>query len=103
MDNGNDTANTQNRVTDRATVSADVKLRLAGGKPIDVRLIDLSTSGFRTEFVSRLHTGDHLWLILPGLAPLFAKVAWSDGVVTGCHFEKPIHIAVFDRIVETLR
>ena len=103
MNNQETSAGEQNRVTDRAAISADVKLRLTGSKPIDARLLDLSTSGFRTEFVSRLHIGDHLWLILPGLAPLFAKVAWSDGVVTGCHFEKPLHVAVFERIVDTLR
>jgi hypothetical protein len=83
----------------RVPLPIEVKLRLSGDRPIAATLRDLSVTGFRTEFVSHLHMGDRVWLSLPGLAPLAASVTWSDGVVTGCRFETPLHVAVFDRIV----
>lgn len=82
----------------RVSLSIEVKLRLSGDKPVSTRLRDLSATGFRTEFVSHLHVGDRVWLSLPGLASLAASVTWSDGVVTGCRFETPLHIAVFEKI-----
>ena len=86
------------RSAERVALALDVKLRVQGGRPIDAKLLDLSMSGFPTEFLARFRPGDRVWLSLPGLSSLSAIVAWSDGVITGCRFETPLHIAVFDNI-----
>lgn len=102
MDGPSSSSGSEGREDRRVALSVDVKLRLSGDKPIPARLRDLSTSGFRTEFVAHLHMGDRVWLSLPGLAPLAASVTWSDGAATGCRFETPLHVAVFERIVADL-
>ena len=93
----------QKRAVDRVPMMLDVKLRVSGGKPIDARLIDLSITGFRIQFIARLHPGDRIWLGLPTLSSLPAFVAWSDGLVTGCRFENPLYAGVFDRICALAR
>jgi len=59
-------------------------LRLSTSKPIQIALNDISVSGFRAEWPNTLHHGDPLWLRLPGLAPLEARVVWSDQKWIGC-------------------
>jgi len=38
-----------------------------------------------------------------GLQPLEAGVCWIEGFAAGVNFRQPIHPAVFDRLVGTLK
>lgn len=78
-------------------------LRQAGGTPIRVKLHDLSTHGFRTEWPYKLRRGERVWLRIAGLEALSALVAWERDYTIGCQFEAPIHPAVFARILENLK
>ena len=88
-----------NRRALRKPVRLRAQLRDRGTTKFEIDVIDLSTSGFRAETSFTLWEGHTVWLTLPGLAALEAKVAWRDGFRYGCAFERPLHPAVFDHIV----
>jgi hypothetical protein len=70
---------------------------------VAIRVVDLSTHGFRAATHLELCEGADVWLRLPGLEPYHAKVAWSEGHYIGCAFERPLHPAVVDMIVSKAR
>ena len=92
------------RQSERIPVDFDAGLRPRGGTaPVSVHILDLSTHGFRIDSLLDLAVGSDVWLRLPGLEPCHAKVAWSDGYVSGCRFERPLHPAVLDMIVSRMK
>jgi hypothetical protein len=48
-------------------------------------------------------TGDQVWLKLPGMDALSARVAWELDLMIGCKFDVPLHPAVFAKIVNRAR
>lgn len=83
----------------RKPVSLDAQLRDRGSSKFAIRVIDISTTGFRAECEFRLHEDTLVWLTLPGMAGLEARVAWRDGnFLYGFVFAQPLHEAVFERI-----
>lgn len=92
--------NSEERRALRKPVQFDAQLRDRGATKFAVRVIDISTTGFRAECDFRLHEGTLVWLTLPGMAGLEAHVAWRDGnFLYGFVFAQPLHEAVFDHIV----
>ena len=89
----------ENRRALRKAVKMRARLRDRGATRFEVDVTDLSQSGFRAETSFTMWPGTAVWLTMPGLAALEAKVAWRDGVAYGCAFAKPLHPAVFDHIV----
>ena len=88
------------RQEDRVRVGIDAGLRQRGAAGITVEILDLSQSGFRASTHLDLAAGSDVWLKLPGLEALHAKVAWARGNFIGCAFERPLHPAVLDMIVK---
>jgi hypothetical protein len=97
LSSGSDDA--ENRRALRKGVKMRARLRDRGATRFEVDVVDLSLSGFRAETSFTMWPGTSVWLTMPGLASLEAKVAWRDGVTYGCAFAKPLHPAVFDHIV----
>jgi hypothetical protein len=64
-----------------------------------VEVIDLSPTGLKTESHLRLSPDTYIWLKLPGLEGWQARIAWVNGHEAGCEFIRPLHPAVFDRVV----
>lgn len=60
-----------------------------------VRLDDLSSRGFRTDWPNKLAPGDPVWLKLPGLAAMSAKVTWEMDNMIGCKFDVRLHPALY--------
>lgn len=75
------------------------QLRERGSPKFHVKVLDLSTTGLEAEVVFTLHSGDMVWLTLPGLAALEATVAWRDAHRYGFAFRTPLYPAVFDHII----
>lgn len=89
-----------NRAAERKPVNLDAQLRDRGASKFAIRVIDISTTGFRAECDFRLHENALVWLTLPGMAGLEARVAWRDGnFLYGFVFAQPLHEAVLDRVV----
>ena len=87
------------RRTSRAEVTVGAGLRQRGAHAVTVQIIDLSTDGFRAATHLELFQGTDVWLKLPGLESLHARVVWMRGHMLGCQFVRPLHPAVLDMIV----
>lgn len=86
------------RISQRLNVDMSAALRQRGASGVSVRVLDLSTHGFRAATHLELPEGTDVWLRLPGLEPYHAKVAWCEGHYVGCAFERPLHAAVVEMI-----
>jgi hypothetical protein len=83
----------------RAEVVLGAGLRQRGAHAVTVQVLDLSVTGFRAATHLELSAGSDIWLKLPGLESLHARVVWMRGHLLGCEFLRPLHPAVLDMIV----
>lgn len=88
------------RKADRVSVELDAGLRQRGASAVSVHILDLSTHGFRINTHLELAVGTDVWLRLPGLEPSLARVMWIEGCLAGCAFERPLHPAVLELVVQ---
>ncbi len=91
------------RQTDQQRLSAppeSCRLTLMSGRESEtetetetetVSLLDLSSQGFRTEWPTQLAPGDAVWLKLPGMESMSAKVTWEMDNMIGCKFDVRMH------------
>jgi hypothetical protein len=87
------------RKAERAHCEIGAGLRQRGASAVGAHIIDLSTHGFRASTHLDLQIGADVWLKLPGLEAMHARVAWAEGHYVGCAFERPLHPAVLQMIV----
>ena len=88
------------RKADRVPVELGAGLRQRGASGVTVQIMDLSTDGFRVATHLELFPGTQVWLRLPGLEPCHAQVMWAEGHYIGCAFERPLHPAVLQMIID---
>ena len=69
----------------------------------DVRLQNLSLTGFSCSTLFRLRADQQVAIVMPGLGPIDARVIWNDGDRYGCELGRALHVAVFDHLVEKYR
>ncbi len=96
-------ASGDSRRTLRKSVVLRARLRDRGATRFDIKVVDLSATGFRAETAYRLNPGTVVWVSLPGLASLEAVVAWQTRDQVGCAFRNALYPAVFEHIVELSR
>ncbi len=82
----------------RLSIDMEANSRAVTTKPFKVRVLDLSTEGFRIEAFVMLEAGHDIWLRLPGLEPRHATIMWAEGYEAGCAFKQPLHQAVVESI-----
>jgi hypothetical protein len=87
------------RKAEREHCAIGAGIRQRGASAVGAHIIDLSTHGFRASTHLALQIGADVWLKLPGLEAMHAKVAWTDSHYVGCAFERPLHPAVLQMIV----
>lgn len=92
----------QPRSSDRAMLSADVSLRRLGQNNYRVKVTDVSSEGCKVDLVERPRIGEHMLIKFDGLEVLDAEVCWVEGYIAGLRFERPIHPAVFDLLLQRL-
>jgi len=83
----------------RHHVRIRAEIRMSGTGKFEVWVNDLSRTGFRMETLSYVDNKRSIFLTLPGMAPLEARVSWWEKDEYGCRFVQPLHDAVFDHIV----
>ena len=86
----------------RSVLSADVSLKRLGRNSYRVQVRDLSTDGCKVDLVDRPRIGEHMLVKFDGLEVLDAKVCWIEDYVAGLRFERPVHPAVFDLLLQRL-
>jgi hypothetical protein len=84
----------------RKAVKLRARLRDRNATRFEIRVVDLSPTGFRAETAHSLRPGTIVWITLPGFSGLEAEVAWQTNEHVGCAFRQPLHQAVFEHIVE---
>ena len=92
----------QPRNSDRAVLSADVSLRRLGQNNYRVKVTDISAEGCKVDLVERPRIGEHMLIKFDGLEVLGAEVCWVEGYIAGLRFERAIHPAVFDLLLQRL-
>ncbi len=81
----------------RMTAIAGLSERGAeGGGGMAVIVRDLAPEGFGVDLGEPLPPGTIVWLQLPGLTGLNARIVWQEGRRHGCEFLAPISSAACD-------
>lgn len=90
----------EGRRAERLDVQMKAALRASGAAKFDIDVLDISVVGFRFDAVSKLNTGNRVWLTIPGMGGLESIIVWRDNFHYGSAFVTPLHAAVFDHIVK---
>jgi hypothetical protein len=94
-----DTGPEKPRSAHRLNFAAEVGVRRTGAQSYRVRVFDASPEGCKVEFVERPAIGERIWIKFDNLDALEGTVRWVDGHTGGVQFERPLHEAVFQRLV----
>jgi len=88
------------RLAERRDVVISVKVRRPGETWFTSNIADMSLTGFRLHSFMKLTVGSELWIMLPGFEGRRARVQWVRAHESGCTFERPLHPAIFDYIIQ---
>lgn len=91
------------RQSERISITADVSLRRLGQRSYRVKVNDLSPDGCKVDLVEQPRIKEHVLVKFEGLEALDSEVCWIAGYVAGLRFEKPMHPAVFDLMLQRFR
>lgn len=83
----------------RYDVRIMAKIRESGSAKVDVVLENLSHSGFRCDYRTRMDVGDLAWVAFAGLTSIAVKLTRREGKMCGFAFLQPLNVAVLDHIV----
>ena len=78
------------RTSERRPTTAASTMRMDGGEPVDVVVLDISQSGIRIFTGADLVIGQEISIGLAGAGVTRAFVAWRVDDQYGCAFERPI-------------
>ena len=87
-DNGFDSG----RRAERHQVDAETRLRPNSWSSLQIKMLDLSASGFRAECEARVTRGGSVSLDVPGIGSVEAQVEWQRGDQFGARFFAPIEL-----------
>ena len=90
------------RKADRRTAGMEAQLRRIGHISYSVTLRDISHDGCQVDLVERPAIGEVMKVKLPGLGTMEARVRWVDNYIAGLKFERPMHLAVFDLLLQRM-
>ena len=90
------------RRLERTVLTAEVSMRRLGKQTFRVQVFDASPDGCKLELVDKPRVDEHVLVKFDGLEALEAEVCWIEGNQAGVRFEKAIHPAVFDLLLERL-
>ncbi len=89
----------EDRSAPRVKLHIPASMRPSGSPGFSVIVKDLSLSGVACEALTGMSAGTRVWLTLPGLAALQAKIVWNDGTIVGCEFDSLLNAAVHQNIL----
>jgi PilZ domain len=89
----------EDRSAPRVRLKIPATMRPSGSPGFAVVVRDMSLSGVACEALTGMSAGTRVWLTLPGLAALQAKIVWNDGTMVGCEFDTLLNPAVMENIL----
>ena len=84
----------------RRPVDHEVGVKKLGGLGFQLATRDVSPDGCRVELVEMVDIGERVIVRLPSIEPLGAEVAWVKGANAGLQFQRPLHPAVFEQLID---
>lgn len=87
------------RKVDRVPLHGESVVRRAGGKGRVIDVTDFSRLGCCLTFDVVPAEAESIWVALPGLAPVEARVRWVKDRRAGVEFAHAIHPAVYDLLL----
>jgi hypothetical protein len=82
----------------RAPVSLDARIGRGGLDRALCKVVDLSVHGARLQTYSALRPGVMIWLALPRVGHVAARVIWADDFEAGLEFQDPLPSDDFERL-----
>jgi hypothetical protein len=82
----------------RAPVSLDAKIGRGGLDRALCKVTDLSVGGARLQTYSELRQGAMIWLSLPKVGHVAARVAWANDFEAGLEFQDPLSPEAFETL-----
>jgi hypothetical protein len=89
----------EDRSAPRVRLKIPAQMRPSGSPGFAVIVKDLSLSGVACEALTGMGAGTRVWLTLPGLNALQAKIVWNDGTMVGCEFDSLLNLPVMESIL----
>jgi hypothetical protein len=89
----------EDRCAPRVKLHIPAQMRPSGSPSFSVVVKDLSLSGVACEALTGMTAGTRVWLTLPGLSALQAKIVWNDGTMVGCEFDTLLNLAVMENVL----
>jgi len=89
----------EDRSAPRKRISIPASLRPSGSKSVQTVLRDISLSGFSAMSIKRLNPDTIVWLTLPGLESLQARVIWWNNNIVGCAFDQLMSPIIFENLI----
>jgi hypothetical protein len=89
----------EDRSAPRVRLKIPAMMRPSGSPGFSVIVRDLSLSGVACEAMTGMGPGTRIWLTLPGLSALQAKIVWNDGTIVGSEFSTLLNPAVLQNIL----
>ncbi len=89
----------EDRSAPRVKLKIPAQMRPSGSPAFSVIVRDLSLSGVACEALTGMSAGTRVWLTLPGLSALQAKIVWNDGTMVGCEFDTLLNVAVMENVL----
>lgn len=80
------------RRAERLPLDAETRLRPNSWSSLQIRMLDLSASGFRAQCDARVKPGSSVSLDVPGIGSVDAQVEWQRGDHFGARFFAPIEL-----------
>lgn len=71
---------------------------LVGDTDLEAQILSISHTGILLEVPGQIAVGTNVNISLDGNDRIPAEVVWSDGMVSGCSFEKPLPKAVLSAV-----
>lgn len=84
------------RRSPRAAVARDAEADPGGLARALCRVLDISVHGVRLQTYTALHRGMNIWLRLPQVGQVSARVVWADDFAAGCRFQEPLAREAFE-------
>jgi hypothetical protein len=76
----------------RLPLDTEARLRPNDWSSLQIRMLDLSASGFRAQCEARVKPGGSVSLDIPGIGAVEAQVEWQRGDQFGARFFAPIEL-----------
>ncbi|WP_375397350.1 PilZ domain-containing protein [uncultured Sphingomonas sp.] len=90
------------RVAARDEVHYRTRGTAAGGRIVDLLIVNLSAQGLMARSEAQLAVGERLIITLPVIGMVTAELRWSLGGRIGCELDRPIELASYYDLLSVL-